>query len=77
MSEQMPDEINSASSQALGRYLALRNEYVRLYKKATPVDNAKLVQRDQELTRLRRKLAPAATEAEIDLEADLRKHGVR
>lgn len=73
----MPDETNSASSQALGRYLDARREYVSLYKKAMPVDNAKLIERDRELGRLERKLAEAAAEAGIDWEADLRKHGAR
>lgn len=69
----MPDEINSASSQALGRYRDARMEYVTLYKMATPVDSAKLVQRDREMTRLEGKLAGAAEPLGIDWEADVKK----
>jgi hypothetical protein len=69
----MPDEINSGFSQALGRYRDALREYVSLYKKATPVDNAKLIQRDREMTRLQRKLAEAAEPLGIDWKADVQK----
>ena len=69
----MPDEINSAFSHALGRYRDLLSEYAALYKKATPVDSAKLIQRDREMTRLQRKLAGAAEPLGIDWKADVKK----
>ncbi len=74
----MPDELNSAFSQALGRYRDARSEYVSLYKKATPVDPAKVNERDRELTRLRQKLAVAAKPLEpfgVDWKADLKELG--
>lgn len=69
----MPDEINSPFSQALGRYRDARRDYVSLYKKATPVKNAELVQRDRDMTRLERELAEAAEPLGIDWKADVQK----
>lgn len=73
----MPDEINSPFSQALGRYRDALQAYVTLYKKAMPVGEAKLAERERELARLERELAEAAAEADMDWEADLRRHGAR
>ena len=69
----MPDEINSARSQAIGRYHDVRNKYVSLYKMAKPLKESELVQRDRDLDTLRRKLAEAAEPLGIDWKADVQR----
>jgi hypothetical protein len=65
----MPDEINSAFSQAIGQYRDLRREYVSLYKKATPADNAKLIERDREMTHLQTEASRGGRTARYRLES--------